>query len=154
MLELRFSCCVSCWSSFICCFSESSWFWFVDEVDLEVFKPLSCSTVFLLMCYFWLSFFLSWCCFSCVLKCQSRGNSLVFPVLPIFLLSHRFNSSFQLLLQCIELFVFSYFQYLFSSCLVVLNFSLNCFKLFMVCVGFNEKSVVLTLVVVSSLVLS
>ena len=51
MLELRFRCCTSCWSRFICCFIDFPWFLFVDEVVIDsyfplllMFKVLSCSS--------------------------------------------------------------------------------------------------------------
>ena len=51
MVELSFMSCTSCWSCLFFCFSDSSWLWFVDEVDryggfslVFMIKVLSCST--------------------------------------------------------------------------------------------------------------
>ena len=58
----------------------------------------------------------------------------------IFLLSHKLCGSLWFIFQSIELFDFSFLQYLFSSWFVVFNCSLNPFKLFLVLCYFSMKT--------------
>ena len=104
--------------------------------------------VCLLVCYFGLSFFSNWCCFSYVLKCQSREIPCFFLYFN-FLLNHSLSGS-----SSIELFEFSFLQHLFSDCFFVFNFTLNHFKWLLICVAFQRRLCSAYFTVVASIVLS
>ena len=146
MLELSFRSRTSCWSCFVCFFSESSWLWFVYEVDLDgdfpllfMFKLLSYSTVVasLASVLHLLVFLFKLVLLFLRLKMSEQRRFLGFFFYSIFSLSQRLSGSSQFVFQSIELFEFLLFQYFSSSYFVVFNFTLNRFKLLLVCVAFQ-----------------
>ena len=139
MLELSFRSRTSCWSCFICCFSDSFWLQFVGQVDpdddfplLLMLKFLSCLTklVCLLVCYFRLSLSSNWFCFPYVLKYQSRGDSLFILV---------FHLRFELKAEWLHSVCISKY-WTFWIIAVVFNFTLNHLKLFLDLCCFSMKS--------------